>query len=82
MDEKGIPYKIILVKSEAGIYSDKVGMLIGLKYHYGIQIGDVVYDNLTTGGMKFDNWIEDLGLKLGISDIGWNYAEEITSNGR
>ncbi|MBQ4524430.1 MAG: hypothetical protein IJA10_16040 [Lachnospiraceae bacterium] len=78
LDEKGIPYKIIRVDSLYGIYSDKAGTEIGLGFHYGIQIDDLVYDNMTTGGMKFNDWLKDLG--IGFPGIDWDYAEKINSH--
>ena len=57
-------------------------MIIGIEYHYGIQVGDVVYDNMTPKGMKLAKWLEDLGLTLGIPDIEWNYVTQITNTGR
>ena len=77
LNEKGIPYKIIRIDSEFGIYSDKAGMSIGTGYHYGVQVGDIVYDNMTTGGMKLDSWLEDLGLTQGFDSIKWNYTDTI-----
>lgn len=82
MDKKGIQYKIILVDSKAGIYSDKVGEIIGINFHYGIQIDDMVYDNLTIDGMQLNKWLEDLGLTLGIPDLKWDYVEKITNTRR
>ena len=80
--ENDIPYRIIRIDSKAGIYSDKAEMIIGIEYHYGIQVGDVVYDNMTPKGMKLAKWLEDLGLTLGIPDIEWNYVTQITNTGR
>lgn len=77
LEESGIAYKIIRVDSEFYIYSDKFGEYIGVGYHYGVQVGDTVYDNLTTYGMQLDAWLEDLGLTQGNSDITWKYVFEI-----
>lgn len=45
------------------IYSDKAGISIGNNgYHYGIRVGDKVYDNMTTSGMKYEEWLADLGV--------------------
>ncbi|MCJ1978575.1 papain fold toxin domain-containing protein [Pseudolactococcus carnosus] len=30
--------------------------------HYGIRVGDKVYDNMTTSGMKYEEWLADLGV--------------------
>lgn len=76
--EKEIAYKIIRIDSNVGIYSDKAGSIIGVNYHYGIQIDDMIYENMTPEGMQLNTWMEDLGLTLGISDIEWNYVTEIT----
>ena len=77
LEKSGIAYKIIRVSSEAFIYSDKYGGYIGVEYHYGVQVGDTVYDNLTTYGMLLDAWLEDLGLTQGLPDISWDYVIEI-----
>lgn len=82
LKEKEIAYKIIRIDSNAGIYSDKAGSIIGVNYHYGIQVDDMIYDNMTPEGMQLNAWMEDLGLTLGISDIEWNYVTEITKTGR
>ena len=80
MDEEGIPYKIIRIGSEYGIYSDKAAMSIGQGYHYGVQVGDMVYDNMTPGGTNLNAWLEDLGLTQGFDSIGWNYTDIIINN--
>ena len=64
LDKFGIPYDIIRIDSGGGVYSDKAGMLIGSEYHYGIKIGNVVYDNMTLDGMDFNKWLEDLGIGI------------------
>ena len=40
-----IDYEIVRIDSDYGIYSVKVGESIGVNYHYGIKIGDTIYDN-------------------------------------
>lgn len=82
MGKKEIPYKIIRVDSKAGIYSNRAEQIIGIDYHHGIQVDDVVYDNMTPKGMQLNNWLEDLGLTLGIPDIEWNYVTKITNTRR
>ena len=77
LGKKEIPYKIIRIDSQYLIYSDKVGDSIGASYHYGIQIDDIVYDNMTTDGMKLNDWLCDLGLLQGLPGIKWSYATEI-----
>jgi len=73
LDKRGINYEIIKVESnypKAGIFSDKYRGIIGeTGYHYGVRVGDVVYDNLTTEGMNFFEWINDLG---GSQYIHWH----------
>jgi len=65
LDKRGISYEVIKVEPNhpnAGIFSDKYQGIIGeTGYHYGVRVGDVVYDNLTTEGMNFTEWINDLG---------------------
>ena len=77
LEEEGLEYQIIRVDSEFGIYSDKAGMSIGDNYHYGIQVGNAVYDNLTPEGVPLDAWLEDLGLTQALPGISWNYVFEI-----
>ncbi|WP_278244706.1 papain fold toxin domain-containing protein [Ruminococcus flavefaciens] len=69
LDKKGIDYKVIKVTPKDPeldfIYSDKYGGYIGeTGYHYGVEVEGVVYDNLTTEGMLFNEWINDLGGKF------------------
>ena len=65
LDKRGISYEVIKVEPNhpnAGIFSDKYQGIIGeTGYHYCVRVGDVVYDNLTTEGMNFTEWINDLG---------------------
>ena len=39
-----------------------------------------MYDNKTTEGMHITEWLHDLGLDLGIGDIGWNYTDTIINH--
>ena len=50
-----IDYEIVRIDSDYGIYSVKVGESIGVNYHYGIKIGDTIYDNMISGGMNFSS---------------------------
>ena len=59
---KGIEHEVIRVDSQYGIYSDKAGLIIGYGYHFGVKVGNTVYDYLTLGGMDFNLWLDDLGL--------------------
>lgn len=78
MEKKGIDYEIVRVDSEYGIYSDKEGKVIGDGYHYGIKVGDTIYDNMTPKGMGFDSWLDDLGLTSQPKEIiDWNTVNEI-----
>lgn len=62
LDDMGIEYEIIRVDSSSLVYSDKAGDVIGNEFHYGIKVGDNVYDNLTLGGMSYNAWKADLGI--------------------
>ena len=75
MKKNEISGERIQVKSETGrIYSDKYGGVISTNGdHVAIKIGDKVYDNLTSEGMNYDDWLVDLGIK----DIPWEF--KITS---
>jgi hypothetical protein len=66
LKKEGIDYKVIKVEPRdpflKNIYSDKYGGIIGNNgFHYGVEVEGVVYDNLTTEGMLFSEWINDLG---------------------
>ncbi|WP_458453016.1 papain fold toxin domain-containing protein [Methanobrevibacter sp.] len=66
LDKRWINYEVIKVEPNSPgtdfIYSDKLGSFVTNNgYHYGVKIGDMVYDNLTTQGMNFVDWINDLG---------------------
>ena len=74
---KKLKFKIIKVKSDFGIYSDKAEMIIGCDYHYGIQVGNTVYDNITIKGMPFDDWLNDLGLTGEFDSLRWEYVDDI-----
>ena len=78
--KKGIDYKIIRVDSTDYIYSDRVGDYIGDGFHYGVQVDGIVYDNLTTSGLELTEWLHDLGLDLGNSDIRWFYTDTIINH--
>ncbi|MCI8669715.1 MAG: hypothetical protein HFI34_09375 [Lachnospiraceae bacterium] len=79
LDKKGVSYNIIRVDSRFGIYSDKAEMSIGIGYHYGVQVGDIVYDNMTTDGIPLDVWLHDLGIGYGYDSIKWKYTDTITN---
>ena len=76
LEKRGVRYKIIRIDSIAGIYSEKAKKSIG-SFHYGIQVGDIVYDNLTTKGMKINDWLTDLG--VGCFGIEWDYSKIIVN---
>ena len=76
----GIPYEIIRIDSDFYVYSDKANMSIGNKYHYGVKIGDFVYDNMTPNGMNFEAWLSDLGLTGEFDGIDWSFVNEILNH--
>lgn len=51
--------------------------IIGRGYHYGIRIGNMVYDNLTLAGMRCEDWLTDLGANGEFADITWKVVQEI-----
>ena len=77
LDKNNVDYRIIKVTSTDLIYSDRLRYYVGNGYHYGIQVGDRVYDNLTTGGMLRNDWLTDLGLMQGIPGLAWKYVAGI-----
>lgn len=81
LNQAGISFEIIRIDSKAGyIYSDKYGDFIGKTYHYGIRIGNMVYDNLTLTGMKCEEWLDDLGASGEFADIAWKIVTEILNH--
>lgn len=74
----GIVYEIIRIDTKTGyIYSDRLRNSIGKAYHYGVKIGNMVYDNLTTNGMDFRNWLVDLGADGSFADVTWKIVDKI-----
>lgn len=80
LNQAGTKFEIIRIDSRVGIYSDKYGASIGDKFHYGIRIGNMVYDNLTLKGMKCEEWLADLGADGGFADVTWRIVTEILSH--
>ena len=78
LEKQGIDYEIVRIDSEYSIYSDKAGDVIGNGYHYGVKVGDTIYDNMTPGGIGFDSWLDDLGLTSQPKEIiNWSIVDEI-----
>ncbi len=78
LKKENIHYQIIRVDSIYSIYSDKAEAVIGNGYHYGIKINDIIYDNMTPEGIKFDLWLEDLGLTSQPKEIiNWSEVDVI-----
>jgi hypothetical protein len=48
--------------SAPNVISKKNGVIGDTGFHEGIKVGDTVFDNLNTSGIKFDDWINDLDL--------------------
>lgn len=80
LKQEGIEYEIIRINSNAGIYSDKAMDVIGDGYHYGIKVGDMVYDNMTLDGMEFDSWLTDLGADGSFADVTWETVDMIINH--
>lgn len=80
--EIGIAFEIIRIDTVARyIYSDKFGNQIGNNsFHYGIRIGNLVYDNLTTKGLEFGKWLSDLGADGSFADTTWRIVNQILSH--
>ena len=57
------------------IYSNKYGEIIGYDYHYGVKVGDTIYDNLTLEGMSFDKWLSDIGADGSVPSITYRIVE-------
>lgn len=45
------------------IWSYKFGIVSENGKHYAIKIGDTIYDNLNLAGIKYEEWLYDLGIK-------------------
>ena len=66
MKKNGISGEKIHIKSNISdyIYSDKYGgSITNNGNHHAVKIGNKVYDNLTSEGMDYDDWLTDLGIK-------------------
>lgn len=80
LEQLGITFKIIRVDSASGIiYSDKYGEIGRNGYHYGIQIGNLIFDNMNLTGMKCETWLFDLGVGQ-VADMTAKYVIEILSH--
>ena len=78
LEKSGVDYDIIRIDSKYSIYSDKAGDAVGNGYHYGVKVGDTIYDNMTSDGMSFDAWLDDLGLNSQPKEIiDWSVVDEI-----
>ena len=63
LEKNNIEHDIIKIENKETQYicSKKYGGEIGeTGYHYGIRVGDIVYDNLTPEGMNYNAWLQDL----------------------
>lgn len=82
LNQVGISFEIIRIESQTDwIYSDKFGGVISQNgYHYGIRIGNMVYDNLTLTGMRCEEWLADLGATGEFADIVWKIVTEILNH--
>jgi len=70
----------VRVESASGIiYSNKFGEIGSNGYHYGIQIGNLVFDNMNLTGMKCEAWLIDLGVGE-VADMTARYVTEILSH--
>ena len=68
LEKQNIDYEVVKLESKFGIYSDKLGKTIsegspstGGSYHFGVKVGDTVFDNNYPAGIKYSDWITDLG---------------------
>lgn len=64
MKKKGISGEKITIQSSTDfIWSDTYGTISTNGRHYGIKIGDKLYDNLNPQGINYSDWLQDLGVK-------------------
>ncbi|MDR0917856.1 MAG: hypothetical protein LBM93_01185 [Oscillospiraceae bacterium] len=74
-DNLDIPYEKIKIESTTKYIPSKKYDSIGTNgFHYGIKVGDVVYDNFNYAtGMNFQDWLDDMGY-LGAGDdlLSWH----------
>ena len=67
MKSKNIKGEYVHIETDAPyIYSDKNGVIAKSNkysnpYHDAIQVSDTVFDNMNPSGVKYDDWINDLG---------------------
>jgi RHS repeat-associated protein len=56
--------KRLCVRSAGGVgapYSDTVGSLGDNSFHYAVQVGEMVFDNMRPDGIPISEWVNDLG---------------------
>ncbi len=59
---KNVQGKRICLKSQAGIWSDRLRTNItDTGDHVAIQVGELVFDNLNPDGIPLSEWINDFG---------------------
>ncbi len=63
MKNNGLSGERIILECQTGyIWSDSYGEISQNGIHYAIRIGDMIYDNMNVKGIKFDDWLLDLGV--------------------
>jgi hypothetical protein len=73
LQAEGIEFEEVVLKSQYGIWSDKLGITIserGNGHHQAIKVGDIVYDNNNPTGISYHAWDVDLGITEQGIDIG------------
>jgi peptidoglycan hydrolase-like protein with peptidoglycan-binding domain len=62
---KNIKGELLEIRTGTGfIQSDEFGSIATNGIHQAVKVGDTVFDNLHPNGIKYDDWIKDLGGKL------------------
>jgi hypothetical protein len=71
---EGIQGETVILKGggKYGIDSLKHGNIAKNNYHEAIKVGDTVFDNMNPSGMKYDDWLYDVGYGQGFP--GYDFA--------
>ncbi len=63
MIKNGVIGEKIFIRSYTGnIWSNKFGLISENGNHYAIKIDDMIFDNLNSQGVNYDEWVDDLGI--------------------
>ncbi len=62
-ENKIVGEKVFVESKSKRIWSYKFDVISTNGKHRAIKIGDTIYDNLNPAGIKYEEWLYDLGIK-------------------